>query len=74
MALSRRYPALPRSAGGAPTRRTHPSASFGFALRTPPEEAVGKLVAQLDQIDPEWRSFVKVWDGVRDGIATAVRA
>jgi hypothetical protein len=43
-------------------------------MRTPPEDAVAKLVALLDEVDPEWRSFVKVWDGVRGGIDNAVRA
>jgi hypothetical protein len=42
-------------------------------MRTTPEDAVGKLVALLDDVDPHWRSFVKVWDGVRGGIAHAVR-
>jgi hypothetical protein len=43
-------------------------------MRTSPEEAVAKLAAALNDVDPEWRSFVKIWDGVRGGIATAVRA
>jgi hypothetical protein len=42
-------------------------------MRTPPEDAVARLVAILDQVDPQWRSFVKVWDGVRGGVADAVR-
>jgi hypothetical protein len=42
-------------------------------MRTSPEEAAGKLVSALDEVDPEWRAFVKVWDGVRGGIAHAVR-
>jgi hypothetical protein len=50
-----------------------PIASFAFSTRTEPEEAVGKLVALLNGVDPDWRSFVKVWDGVRGGIADAVR-
>jgi len=29
-------------------------------MRTPPEDAVARLVALLDEVDPEWRSFVKV--------------
>jgi hypothetical protein len=69
--LSARYTALAQSAGGAPPSELRPIASFGFSLRTPPEEAVAKLVAVLDDVDPEWRSFVTVWDG-RGGIANAV--
>jgi hypothetical protein len=49
-------------------------ASFGFSMRTPPEEAVARLVTLLNDVDPEWHSYVKVWDGVRGGIANAVRA
>jgi hypothetical protein len=62
--LSSRYRALPRDAGGAPSTRLHPIASFGFSLRTPPEEAVEMLVNLLHETDPEWRSYVKVsdWD------------
>ena len=42
-------------------------------MRMEPEDAVRKLVAHLDEVDPEWRSFVKVWDGVRGGMTNAVR-
>jgi hypothetical protein len=72
-ALSDRYTALDADAGGAPSQLLRPMASFGFSMRTEPEEAVRKLVAFLDDIDPEWRSFVKVWDGVHGGISDAVR-
>ena len=72
-ALSERYTALPRSAGGAPSSPGRPIASFGFSLKTTPEEAVEKLVALLNELDPQWRSFVKVWDGFRGGIRHAVR-
>lgn len=71
--LSARYAALPRAAGGAPSSRLRPIASFGFSTRTPPEDAVAKLVTLLDDVDPDWRAYVEVWDGVRDGIANAVR-
>ena len=71
--LSSRYSALTPDAGGAPEQPLRPMASFGFSTRTSPEDAVRKLVALLDEVDPEWRSFVKVWDGVRGGIANAVR-
>jgi len=71
--LSERYAALPRSAGGAPSSPLRPMASFGFSTRTSPETAVATLVSLLDDIDPQWRSYVKVWDGVRGGIAHAVR-
>jgi hypothetical protein len=74
IALSKRYAALPKSAGGAPTQLLRPIASFGFSMRTSPEEAVAKLVELLDDVDPAWRSFVKVWDGVRGGVQHAVRA
>ena len=50
-----------------------PIASFGFSMRTPPEEAVAKLVSLLDAADPDWRAYVKVWDGLRGGITHAVR-
>lgn len=73
-ALSAHYAALSRSAGGAPSSRLRPIASFGFSMRTPPEEAVAKLVTLLDEVDPQWRAFVKVWDGVRGGLDNAVRA
>jgi hypothetical protein len=43
-------------------------------MRTSPEDAVAKLVTLLDGVDPQWRSFLKVWDGVRGGIQHAVRA
>jgi hypothetical protein len=72
-ALDERMRALPRSAGGAPPRRLRPVASFGFSTKTRPEDAVARLVAALDDIDPAWRSLVRVWDGVRGGIDTAVR-
>jgi hypothetical protein len=72
-ALAERYPALAPDAGGAPASAFRPIASFGFSMRTPPEDAVARLVALLDQVDPQWRSFVKVWDGVRGGVADAVR-
>jgi hypothetical protein len=72
-ALSGRYAALPKSAGGAPAQRLRPIASFGFSTRTSPEEAVATLVKLLDDVDPAWRSYVKVWDGVRGGIKHAVR-
>jgi hypothetical protein len=42
-------------------------------MRTSPEEAVARLVELLDDVDPAWRSFVKVWDGVRGGVQHAVR-
>jgi hypothetical protein len=42
-------------------------------MRTSPEEAVAKLVELLDDVDTAWRSFVKVWDGVRGGVQHAVR-
>jgi hypothetical protein len=41
-------------------------------MRTEPEDAVRKLVALLDEVDPEWRSFLIVWDGLRGGVANAV--
>jgi hypothetical protein len=72
-ALSERYTALAPEAGGAPKQDLRPIASFGFSMRTSPEDAVARLVALLDVVDPQWRSFVKVWDGVRDGMAHAVR-
>jgi hypothetical protein len=72
-ALSLHYAALPRSAGGAPSQRLRPVASFGFSRRTSPEDAVAKLVAILNDVDPAWRSFVKVWDGVNGGVQHAVR-
>jgi hypothetical protein len=43
-------------------------------MRTTPEEAVATLVAVLDDVDPQWRSFVQVWDGVRGGFRDAVRS
>ena len=73
-ALSQRYRALPESAGGAPDQPLRPIASFGFSMRTTPEEAVATLVAVLDDVDPQWRSFVQVWDGVRGGFRDAVRS
>jgi hypothetical protein len=72
--VSERYRALPEDAGGAPPQPIRPIASFGFSMRTTPEDAVAKLVAVLDEVDPEWRSFVQVWDGLRGGIDHAVRA
>jgi len=73
-ALSERYTALSESAGGAPAQGLRPIATFGFSTRTSPEDAVAKLVELLDDADPGWRSFVKVWDGVRGGIQHAVQA
>jgi hypothetical protein len=72
-ALSSRYRALPESARGAPAQALRPIASFAFSMATTPEEAVAKRVTLLDDVDPEWRSFLKVWDGLRGGIADAVR-
>jgi hypothetical protein len=59
--------------GPGSRRRLRPIASFAFSMRTSPEEAVAKLVELLDDVDPAWRSFVKVWDGVRGGVQHAVR-
>jgi hypothetical protein len=73
VALSARYTALNPDAGGAPDQLLRPMASFAFSMRTEPEDAVQKLVALLDDVDPEWRSYVKVWDGLRGGITHAVR-
>jgi hypothetical protein len=70
VSLSRRYP--PATWGGK--GRARPRASYAFSKRTSPEDAVSKLVVVLNEVDPEWRSFVKVWDGGRGGIANAVRA
>jgi hypothetical protein len=42
-------------------------------MTTTPEEAVAKLVTLLDDVDPEWRSFLQVWDGLKGGISNAVR-
>jgi hypothetical protein len=72
-ALSDRYAALAPDAGGAPKQPLRPIASFGFSTRISPDEAVSRLVALLDDVDPEWRAFVKVWDGVRGGIANTVK-
>ena len=63
----------PQDAGGAPAQLLRPIASFGFSMRMTPEEAVARLAAVLDEVDPEWRSFVQVWDGLRGGIANAVQ-
>jgi hypothetical protein len=63
----------PPMPGGAPAQPLRPIASFGFSMRTTPEEAVATLVAVLDEVDPEWRSFVQVWDGLRGGVANPVR-
>jgi hypothetical protein len=71
--VSQRYRALSEDAGGAPAQLLRPIASFGFSMRTTPEEAVATLGAVLDEVDSEWRSFVQVWDGLRGGIADAVR-
>jgi hypothetical protein len=62
-ALSERYRPLTEDAGGIPTSFLRPARSFGFSTRTPPEEAAAKLAALLDDIDPTWRSCVKVKDG-----------
>ena len=61
--LSERYRSLSESAGGAPVGWLRPSAGFPFSRRTSPEDALAKLVAVLDEVDPDWRSFVHVWDG-----------
>ena len=47
--------------------------TFGFSTRTAPEAAVAKVVALLDELDGQWRSHVKVWDGFRGGLDMAVR-
>jgi hypothetical protein len=72
--LSARYRPLLPCAGGVSTSRLRPAASFGFSKRTPREEAVAKLVAYLDDVDPEWRSYLKVWDGGPRALDDAVRA
>jgi hypothetical protein len=70
VSLSERY--RPETWGGR--GRSRPRASYAFSKRTSPEDAVSKLVTLLDEVDPEWRSYVTVWDGGRGGIADAVRA
>lgn len=72
-ALSKRYRALPRSAGGAPRSHLRQIRSYGFSLRMTPEDAVARIVELLDETDPEWREFVEVWDGFNGGIRHAVR-
>lgn len=44
-----------------PDSRLRPGASFAFSKRTAEEDAVAKIVALLDDIDPRWREFVVVW-------------
>lgn len=68
VSLSRRYP--PETWGGR--GRARPRASYAFSKRTSPEQAVSKLAALLDDVDPEWSSFVKVWDAFHDGNAPAI--
>ena len=63
--LTEHYAALTPDAGGAAEQVLRPIASFGFSTRTPREDAVARLVALLDEVDPKWRSCLKVWDGVR---------
>jgi hypothetical protein len=63
--LSDRYAALTPDAGGAPKQPLRPIASFAFSTRTDPDEAVQRLVGLLDEVDLQWRAFVKVWDGTR---------
>jgi hypothetical protein len=65
--LSARYRSLLASDRGISSSYLRPIRSYGFSTRTPPEEAVAKLVALLDEVDPDWRSFVRVRDGFPHG-------
>jgi len=73
-ALDGQYRALTRDAGGAPDSGLRPIKSFGFSTRSSREDAVARLVALLDDVDPEWRSYVRVWDGYGTGVRGALRA
>jgi hypothetical protein len=60
--LCERYRPLHETDGGGSATRFRPARGFGFSLRTSPDDAGAKLVALLDDIDPDWRSFLKVRD------------
>lgn len=60
-ALAGRYPPLSEDAGGAPMLRLLPIRTFAFSKRTSGTEAVAKLSRLLDEVDPRWRRYVKVW-------------
>jgi hypothetical protein len=40
-------------------------------VRTPPEDAVARIVRALDDVDQRWRDDLKVWDGFR--VETTIR-
>jgi hypothetical protein len=38
-------------------------ASFAFSTKTTAADALARLVGILDGVDPEWRDYVRAWDG-----------
>ena len=59
-AVSRQYRRLPEA---PPHHDPSLIAGFAFSTRTSAADAVARLVSILDGADPEWRDFVRVWDG-----------
>jgi hypothetical protein len=59
-AAGRQYRPLPDP---PPHDEDRPIASFGFSTRTSRNDAFARLSGILDTTDPEWRDYVRVWDG-----------
>jgi hypothetical protein len=59
-AASAQYRPLPDASPGS-----DPSliAGFAFSTRTSAPDALARLVGILDAVDPDWRGYVRVWDG-----------
>ena len=60
-AVAREYRPLPEKPPNQ--ERSKPIEGFAFSTRTTAPEAVARLVGILGSVDPEWRDYVRVWDG-----------
>lgn len=38
-------------------------AGFAFSTKTNAQDALARLVGILDRVDPEWREYMRAWDG-----------
>lgn len=59
-AASREYRPLPEA---PPHHDPSLIAGFAFSTRTSAEDALARLVGILDTVDPDWRDYVRAWDG-----------
>ena len=59
-AAGREYRPLPDA---PPQHDSSLIAGFAFSTKTTAPDALARLVGILDGVDPDWRGFVRAWDG-----------